>query len=283
MEPDDIADVYEISSLEQLRTIADELRMRVMDALTHRAMTVTQLGELLGESPAKMHYHVRGLERVGLVRLVATREKGGILEKYYRAVARTFRTNDMLLRAGVSDEFLAPLRSFLERTTESFLTATIESLRRYGGDAAKASGGLAGAQLWLTPEEGEQFIKEIGALMDRYAAPRGIEGEQERTFVWLAYDPRLVAPAAEPEAQPAQAAPRTARAVVVGAAHYSRADLEQVLARGERLDLNVVGVCTFAADVPPELVDRAIARFRYRGGLHASESVREVLKGKEQS
>ena len=75
-------------TLEQLRAIADELRTRIVEALTHRAMTVTQLGEMLGHTPAKIHYHVRELERVKLIRLVATHPKSGILEKYYRAIAK---------------------------------------------------------------------------------------------------------------------------------------------------------------------------------------------------
>src|SRR6185312_2466204 len=98
--------------------------MRVVDALTYKPMTVTQLGEFLGETPAKVHYHVRELERVGLVKLVATREKSGILEKYYRSVAKSFRATDMLLRTQSSDEVLAPVRAFLERNVESFVRAT---------------------------------------------------------------------------------------------------------------------------------------------------------------
>ena len=57
----DLPEVYELETLEQLRAIADELRTRIAEALTHRAMTVTQLGELLGQAPAKIHYHVREL------------------------------------------------------------------------------------------------------------------------------------------------------------------------------------------------------------------------------
>ena len=64
-------------------------------------------------------------------------------------------------------------------------------------------------------------------------------------------------------------------------AAYSRKDLEGVAARGERLDISVLGSCSFASDIPAELVDRAVARFRCRGRLGASPAVREVLKAKE--
>ena len=70
---------YEIETIEQLRAIADLLRLRIVDILKEKPMTVTQLGEALGQAPAKVHYHVRELEKVGLLRLVETREKGLVL------------------------------------------------------------------------------------------------------------------------------------------------------------------------------------------------------------
>ena len=68
---------------------------------------------------------------------------------------------------------------------------------------------------------------------------------------------------------------------MVGAVSYSQNDLEGVAARGERLDISVLGACGFASDIPAELVDRVIARFRGRGPLSASPAVRDVLKMKE--
>ena len=68
---------------------------------------------------------------------------------------------------------------------------------------------------------------------------------------------------------------------VAGAVSYSRKDLEGVATRGERLDISVLGACGFASDIPAELVDHVVARFRCRGPLSASPAVREVLKTKE--
>jgi hypothetical protein len=73
------------------------------------------------------------------------------------------------------------------------------------------------------------------------------------------------------------------RVLAAGAVTFSRADLERVIARGERLDIRALGYCSFDDDVSAELADRAIARFRYRGVLSASPDVREMLKRKEAS
>src|SRR5918912_3243946 len=108
----DTPEVYLLESIEQLKAIADELRQRIIHALSRRQMTVAQLGDLLGQAPAKLHYHVRELERLGLVVLVETREKGGILEKYYRTRGRTLAVPSRLFQEQPPDETIAAVFDF---------------------------------------------------------------------------------------------------------------------------------------------------------------------------
>src|SRR5260221_14087956 len=123
---------YEIETNEQLRAIADMRRARILELLRDQPMTVTQLGELMGEAPAKAHYHVRELERVGLLRLVQTREKGGILEKYYRAVAEDIQVPRSLLSSAPTDEALAALGKIFALASGDFLAAAARDLRAGG-------------------------------------------------------------------------------------------------------------------------------------------------------
>src|SRR6266699_7248477 len=113
---------YEIETNEQLRAIADMRRARILELLRDRPMTVTQLGELMGEGPAKIHYHVRELEKVGLLRLVERREKGGILEKYYQPVAREISVEKSLLSAP-PDGALAMTGAWLNQIKDGFQRA----------------------------------------------------------------------------------------------------------------------------------------------------------------
>src|SRR6516162_2747016 len=120
---------YEIENIEQLRAVADMLRLRIFEVLQQRPMTVTQWGEELGEAPAKVHYHVRELEKVGLLRLVETREKGGILEKYYQPIAREISVEKSLLSAP-PDEALAMTGALLNQMKDGFQGAFRESLKQ---------------------------------------------------------------------------------------------------------------------------------------------------------
>ncbi len=276
--PNDIPEVYELETLEQLRAIADELRTRIAEALTHRAMTVTQLGDLLGQAPAKIHYHVRELERVGLIRLVATREKSGILEKYYRAVAKGFTASKTLLSNAPSDETIATMRAFLDNASQGFLRATEFTVRNQLWENPKVWG-LNTVQMWLTYDEMKTLMQRVQQELDKYSIPRGVENEEERTVMIMSYDPR-VAEAQEAGALPALPTPptppdapappippnvlgarraRPRHMVVAGAFTLRRADLEEVIAENRQLDISAIGVCTFADDVTPNWSSRRLS------------------------
>lgn len=286
MEDAEIPEVYLIESIEQMRAVADELRLRILELLAQRGMTATQVSAALGEQPAKVHYHVRELERVGLVKLTETREKGGILEKYYRAVARTITVPGTLLGQASPDEGLAVISEYLAVITQGFLRVAATALRERAleGDQAPLVSVMSN-ELWVTRDEMRALLQDLQRLFEPYAAPRGVPGEREVTVASVYFQTRYGAAeeTATEETAPAAApapAPRVRNVFVVGAADYSRAELEGIVARSEALNLSVVGYCSFAGDVPAELVERAIARFHCRGVLRAPDAVRAVLERK---
>jgi Arc/MetJ-type ribon-helix-helix transcriptional regulator len=67
------------------------------------------------------------------------------------------------------------------------------------------------------------------------------------------------------------------RTLTVGLQHYSRADLERVLAAGQRLQIQVVGLARIADDVPPELALATIESVTVLGAFQASTAVRRAL------
>lgn len=261
---------YEIENIEQLRAVADLLRLRIIDILQKQPMTVTQLGETMGEAPAKIHYHVRELEKVGLLKLVETREKGGILEKYYQPIARELSVDKALLSAP-SDEALAMLRAWLGQITDGYLREVRRTLEQ---KSEKPDLSLGLSHLYMTLDEQERFLKHVSELAKPYETSRGIEGERELVAAMLVYPEHATV-----DTTPTR--PVSARKVwVVGSIGYNRAELEKTLAKGERLSIEVVGICSFADDVTVELADRAVSHLRVVGKLYASAAVQEVLMKK---
>jgi len=63
----------------------------------------------------------------------------------------------------------------------------------------------------------------------------------------------------------------------LGLRHYSRADLEAVLAAGRMLDIRVLGLASIAQDVTPDLARATIAVVSVLGALRASPEVKAAL------
>ena len=303
---------YDLQNVEQLRAIADMLRMRIVDTLRERPMTVTQLGDTLDIAPAKIHYHVRELEKVGLLRLVETREKGGILEKYYQPIARDFSVPKELLLSAPPDELLTTTDSLFEQTRISFRRALRKMLAQKGRESDTT---LAFLPLYLTQEEQRTLAKQLEELLRPYTIQHGIEGERVIQMMLTMYpqdDKAEMNTLAsdfstsdtiqeqqgnesnkdrEDEEIPDMTQLKKGAAIVLstspsfstwmaGVISYNRTRLEKTLAQGSRLRITVVGICHFDDDVSAELADRAIEQFTLVGKLQASPSVREVLQGK---
>lgn len=83
-----------LNTPEQLQALAHPTRHRILHYLVEHTATNQQIAIALGDPPARVHFHLRELWSAGLVLLVEERAKSGILEKYYRAVAQSFRLGE---------------------------------------------------------------------------------------------------------------------------------------------------------------------------------------------
>ncbi len=71
--------------------------------------------------------------------------------------------------------------------------------------------------------------------------------------------------------------------LVLGLQHYTRSDLEAVLAAGETLEIKVLGLASIADDVSPELALETIEYMEVLGAFRASPAVKAALAGRLQS
>ncbi len=74
----------------QIKALSNPERARILTLLIERPGTAKQVADWIEGTRGRVHYHIKELEKAGLVELVAKVEKGGVVEKYYRAVARNF-------------------------------------------------------------------------------------------------------------------------------------------------------------------------------------------------
>lgn len=133
------ADMLVIEDLNQLRVMASDLRVAIIDQLMPATRSVAEVARSLNMSPAKLYYHFRELELAGLIRMVPSQETSS-QQQSYRAVAHYYQLSPTLLhptgdvgQLGASAGFVvgavehtrrelqrAFVERYIERWTEAF-------------------------------------------------------------------------------------------------------------------------------------------------------------------
>lgn len=85
-------------------TLLEPTRLRLMSELQAKGEgSATDLGRRVGLARQKVNYHLRELERAGLVELVDARKKGNCVERIVRASARAYLVAPQALGALAAD------------------------------------------------------------------------------------------------------------------------------------------------------------------------------------
>ena len=72
----------------QLKLMLEPTRLRIIDLLSERAATTSQLADVLGRPKGTIGHHCKALERVGLIRVVRIARVRAMEERYYGRTAR---------------------------------------------------------------------------------------------------------------------------------------------------------------------------------------------------
>ncbi|MEM8618447.1 MAG: helix-turn-helix domain-containing protein [Actinomycetota bacterium] len=100
---DDVpADLAVIDDVDAARIVLDPSRSDVLSALQQPG-SATTVAEQLGTSRQRANYHVRALERCGLLRLVEERPRRGVRERMLVATARSYILSPTLLGRQAAD------------------------------------------------------------------------------------------------------------------------------------------------------------------------------------
>jgi DNA-binding transcriptional ArsR family regulator len=170
----------------------DPIRARLLAELAQPA-SATMLAARLGVPRQKVNYHLRALERHGLVELVAERRKGNVNERLLRATAASYVISPAALAAVAPDPASAP-----DRLSARWLLALAAQLVRDLGDllagASKAGKPLAtfaidGQVRFASAADRAAFADELAAtvtaLVARYHDQSAPGGRDHRVVVAL--------------------------------------------------------------------------------------------------
>jgi DNA-binding transcriptional ArsR family regulator len=153
-----------------IRALAHPARLAVIDELyTGRELTATECAEIAGLSPSAMSYHLRSLERVGIVERAEPTGDGR--ERPWRAAGSYLQVDSTGGGAGELAASAALSSTVLGRTVEQFEAYLARRSKEPPEwlDAVEASYG----QLWLLPEEAKEIGEQFVQFVEKYRGRRG--------------------------------------------------------------------------------------------------------------
>jgi putative molybdopterin biosynthesis protein len=92
--------VEPVRTFEQIKLLADSRRMEILRLLMASPATLTQLAQVLKQSPAWVRHHILALEAGNLVEVSEVRRTGKVTEKFYRAKSGAFLLQEIVLPKG---------------------------------------------------------------------------------------------------------------------------------------------------------------------------------------
>jgi DNA-binding transcriptional ArsR family regulator len=183
-------DVTVIEDAAAAEASLDPIRANLLAALSEPGSATTLAGRV-GLPRQKVNYHLRALERHGLVELVEERRKGNVTERVLRATASSYVISPAALSAVAPDPARAP-----DRLSARWLLALAARLVRdvgsllTGADRAKkrvATFALEGEVRFSSSADRAAFAEELATavtgLVGKYHDEAGDGGRSHRLVV----------------------------------------------------------------------------------------------------
>jgi len=196
-------EVFTLRDLAQVRALANPLRLRILETFCAGERTTKQVAEALGEPPTRLYHHVEALVRVGLLRLKRTSAKRGTVEKYFEAVARTFRADARLLAAGAPSKESRAVLAMATRAIEETAREVRGLMEEGRGEARLADEGvLSFLEIHSSKEDMARLRRRLLRLLEAESrrAPTGT-GDERRFRLTVAFYPLDVGEARRPKAR----------------------------------------------------------------------------------
>ncbi|HMK11566.1 MAG TPA: helix-turn-helix domain-containing protein [Acidimicrobiales bacterium] len=170
-----------VDDVQEVQALTHPVRIAALAAL-RSPDSAAGVARAIGHSRQLVNYHLKELERAGLIVAAGERRKGNFVEQLYEAVASTFVVSprlawggadrDRAIRDQASLEHLITLGERLQRDAgalldraafdgEQIASATVEADVRFADEAARSA--------FMT-----EYLAVLGPLLKKHGAKRGL-------------------------------------------------------------------------------------------------------------
>jgi DNA-binding transcriptional ArsR family regulator len=183
-------DTYIVTDPEQAVALLNPLRAQILAHLREPA-SASEVARAMNEAPQRINYHLKALEKTGLVRRAGTRQVRNLVEVLYTAIARSFVLSETL---GFEPETVRRMKeegslAHLVHASDKLKRDALKLLERSETGETVHSATLAATVRLASDSERQSFVQEymeaVRRLTEKYGGATG-NGEDGAAFQLLA-------------------------------------------------------------------------------------------------
>ena len=169
-----------LSSIEEIKAYNDPYRLKIYLNFTKigRPATCKEIADIMGEVPSKIHYHMKKMEKAGILVLVYTKNVNGITAKYYEPVAETLTVENTYLdensRKIMTGEVSKAISKVYNKAKDDFILKYEKNENSEDSEKYKYTCMLT--ELYLTDEEAEKLLEFVNK------AKKKPEGKDKKSY-----------------------------------------------------------------------------------------------------
>ncbi|HEY4390049.1 MAG TPA: helix-turn-helix domain-containing protein [Paenibacillus sp.] len=165
-----------LKTLEEVRIYSDPYRIQIVNEFQNfnRPATIKEVADALHEVPAKVYYHAKKLESIGILQLVDTKLINGITAKYYEP----FKGQVIINKSGAD----AKIQQVFQSETEKLISNLYDDNKKrflQVSATGRPKGNLTNTNVYLTEKEVEDLFAMISEFCEQHDKASG-EDDRER-------------------------------------------------------------------------------------------------------
>jgi DNA-binding transcriptional ArsR family regulator len=197
-------DLLILESMKQVKAISNPIRYQMANLLAEQAMTGSQIARALNIPRQRAHNHLKTLQEAGIIKLEEEKINKGMLEKYYRAVAKSILMSSNFgedIYASESPETKNAQNKHFKEIKNIMLKQAEADLNQ--PDALKKIGSLRSSRqytVFLTPEQEREASQQLINILEYYynLSSKNLETQKEKDLLAIRYT-LLITPPQLPE------------------------------------------------------------------------------------
>ena len=165
-------DNISLTTIEEIKAFSDPYRYKILMCFykMKQPATVKEIAVALNEVPANVHYHVKKLEKVGILELIHTKEINGIIAKYYEPTAKDFNIN---CSNGASEPakklILSESKQIIAQLYDDSKNTFLEHMDHLIDSNNKPNRTVSMENLYLTDQDSKKLAQYIKKFMDEHS------------------------------------------------------------------------------------------------------------------